>query len=99
MNDLVPSTSRIDRGALERIIQRAAELQAGERDIGEGLTESELLHLGDEVGIPASYLKRALLEERTRAVATVEPGFTGWLAGPTRLSARFQGSPSGCGTL
>jgi hypothetical protein len=88
MNDLVPSTSRIDRGALERIIQRAAELQAGERDIGEGLTESELLHLGDEVGIPASYLKRALLEERTRAVATVEPGFTGWLAGPTRLAAQ-----------
>ena len=88
MNDLVPSTSRIDRGALERIIQRAAELQAGERDIGEGLTEHELLRLGEEVGIPPAYLQRALLEERTRAVATVEPGFTGWLVGPTRLAAQ-----------
>ena len=88
MNDLVPSTSRIDRGALERIIQRAAELQAGERDIGEGLTERELLRLGEEVGIPPSYLQQALLEERTRAVATVEPGFRGWLAGPTRLAAQ-----------
>ncbi len=88
MNDLVPSTSRIDRGALERIIQRAAELQAGERDIGEGLTEHELLRLGEEVGIPPAYLQRALLEERTRAVATVEPGFRGWLAGPTRLAAQ-----------
>jgi hypothetical protein len=88
MSDLVPSTSRIDRGALERIIQRAAELQAGERDIGEGLTEHELLRLGEEVGIPPAYLQRALLEERTRAVATVEPGFRGWLAGPTRLAAQ-----------
>jgi hypothetical protein len=88
MTDLVPSGSRIDRGALERIIQRAAELQAGERDIGEGLTEHELMRLGQEVGIPPSYLQQALLEERTRAVATVEPGFTGWLLGPTQLAAQ-----------
>ena len=33
----------IGRDALERIIQRAAELQTGERDIGDGLTEDELL--------------------------------------------------------
>src|SRR5690242_20841667 len=33
----------ISREALERIIQRAAELQAGEHDIGDGLTEQELL--------------------------------------------------------
>lgn len=88
MNDLVPSASRIDRGALERIIRRAAELQAGERDIGEGLTERELVRLGEEVGIPPSYLQQALLEERTRAVATVEPGLSGWLAGPTQLAAQ-----------
>ncbi|UCF39936.1 MAG: hypothetical protein JSW43_09345 [Gemmatimonadota bacterium] len=88
MNDLVPSGSRIDRGALERIIQRAAELQAGERDIGEGLTEHELMRLGQEVGIPPSYLQQALLEERTRAVATVEPGIAGWLVGPTQLAAQ-----------
>ena len=33
----------ISREALDRIIQRAAELQTGERDIGDGLTEEELL--------------------------------------------------------
>jgi len=43
----------IRRDALERIIQRAAELQAGEQDIGEGLTEPELLALGQDVGIPS----------------------------------------------
>ena len=56
----------ISREALDRIIQRAAELQTGERDIGEGLTETKLVALGNDVGIPARYLKQALLEERTR---------------------------------
>jgi hypothetical protein len=76
----------ISREALDRIIQRAAELQTGERDIGEGLTETELVALGNDVGIPARYLKQALLEERTR---TPEPERTRrWsLVGPARLDA------------
>src|SRR2546430_1669460 len=49
----------ISREALERIIQRAAELQAGEHDIGDGLTETELLSLGQDVGIPARHLRQA----------------------------------------
>ena len=48
----------ISREALERIIQRAAELQAAERDIGEGLTKDELLTLGQDVGIPTRYLQQ-----------------------------------------
>lgn len=56
----------IDRPALERILQRAAELQAGERDIGQSLSSDEVLALGREVGIPDRYLQQALLEERTR---------------------------------
>jgi hypothetical protein len=40
----------IGRDALERIIRRAAELQAGERDIGEGLRREDLLALGKDVG-------------------------------------------------
>jgi hypothetical protein len=60
--------ARIDRAALERIIQRAAELQTSTRDIGESLTQEEVLALGKEVGIPDRYLQQALLEERTRAV-------------------------------
>jgi hypothetical protein len=77
----------IRREALERIIQRAAELQAGERDIGEGLTEPDLLALGQEVGIPPRYLRQALLEERTRSGAPPERGLVAWLAGPVALTA------------
>src|SRR5436309_3159220 len=77
----------ISREALERIIQRAAELQAAERDIGEGLTKDELLTLGQDVGIPTRYLQQALLEEQTRTVVEEGHGTLPWLAGPLRLSA------------
>jgi hypothetical protein len=77
----------ISREALERIIQRAAELQAAERDIGDGLTENQLLALGQDVGIPGRYLKQALLEEQTRAVATEARAGLAWLAGPALLTA------------
>src|SRR5207245_1116596 len=77
----------IRREALERIIQRAAELQAGERDIGEGLTEPEVLALGHDVGIPARYLRQALLEEQTRSVVTGGTGLFAWLTGPSLLTA------------
>ena len=60
---------RLDRATFDRVLQRAAELQAASRDIGEGLSEEEILALGTEVGIPAQHLRQALLEERTRAIA------------------------------
>ena len=76
----------ISREALDRIIQRAAELQTGERDIGDGLNEEELLALGKDVGIPPRYLKQAMLEERTRALTAPR---TGWsLVGPAELAAQ-----------
>jgi hypothetical protein len=68
--------SRIDRTAIERIIQRATELQTGERDIADGLSPEEVISLGKEVGIPERYLRQAMLEERSRAIA---PAPTGWL--------------------
>lgn len=67
--------ARLDRAALERIIQRAAELQTGERDIGDDLTEDQVLALGRDVGIPARYLQQALIEERVRT----EPAESRWL--------------------
>lgn len=67
--------ARIDRAALERIVKRAAELQTGERDPGEELTEEQVLALGRDVGIPARYLQQALIEERVRA----EPAEARWL--------------------
>jgi hypothetical protein len=78
----------ISREALERIIQRAAELQAGERDIGEGLTKDEVLALGKDVGIPNRYLHQALLEEQTRTIGDTQRGFWAWLTGPRGLSAQ-----------
>ncbi|HXQ29894.1 MAG TPA: hypothetical protein VN848_11590 [Gemmatimonadales bacterium] len=75
----------IGREALERIIRRAAELQAGERDIGEGLKRDEVLALGKEVGIPVRYLEQALVEEQTRG--PVDPGWLARLAGPAALRA------------
>lgn len=58
---------RIDRAAIERVIQRAAELQTNERDLSEGLAPGEVVALGKEVGIPERFLQQALLEERTRS--------------------------------
>ena len=77
----------ISREALERIIQRAAELQAGERDIGDGLTKDEVLALGKDVGIPSRYLQQAILEEQTLVGTEREAGAWAWLAGPRTLSA------------
>src|SRR5689334_17983231 len=78
----------ISRDALERIIQRAAELQAAEREIGEGLTNDEVLALGKDVGIPNRYLQQALLEEQTRTLVETGHGFWAWLTGPRMLSAQ-----------
>src|SRR2546426_10505520 len=75
----------ISRDALERIIKRAAELQAGEREIGEGLTTHEVLALGKDVGISDRYLRQAMLEEQTRIVPEIATGTWAWLAGPRSL--------------
>lgn len=73
--------ARIDRAALERILQRATELQAAERDPGHDMTPDELLALGKEVGLPQRYLQQALLEEKARVGTGGEGGFIARLAG------------------
>lgn len=78
----------IDRAALERIIQRAAELQTAEREIGEGLTSDQVLALGREVGIPGRYLQQALLEERTRITEAGPGGFLSRAVGPAAIAAQ-----------
>lgn len=88
MNDLVPSEPRIDRPALERIIQRAAELQTKEREIGDGLSDTELMHLGEEVGILPQHLKKALSEERSRELAAADRGIITQFLGPRRVVAQ-----------
>jgi hypothetical protein len=80
--------ARIDRAALERIIQRAAELQTSERDLADELTPDQVLALGREVGIPERHLQRALLEERTRLVAVQPSGAWERIAGPAEMVAQ-----------
>jgi hypothetical protein len=82
--ELVPR--KITREQLERIIQRAAELQAGEMDTGEGMTEQELLKLGSDVGIPGRFLRQALYEEDAGGAA-LERGFVGRWVGPRMVLA------------
>src|SRR5262249_493106 len=77
----------ISREALERIIKRAAELQAGERDIGDGLTSTEVVALGKDVGIPDRYLRQAMLEEQTRIVPEAATGTWAWLGGRRSIVA------------
>lgn len=97
MNERLPA--RIDRDAFDRVLKRAAELQAHGRDIGEGLSEDEVLALGQEVGIPEAQLRQALLEERTR-VSLPEPHGTldRWIAPASVMAERVvQGTPETVG--
>lgn len=76
----------LDRLAVERVLARASELQAGSAD-GGLLSESQLLDVGREVGLSPSALRQALAEERTRVTL---PGESGWAArtfGPALASA------------
>ncbi|HEU5042021.1 MAG TPA: hypothetical protein VFT84_14425 [Gemmatimonadales bacterium] len=80
--------ARFDRAALERIIQRAAELQTSERDLGDSLSSDEVMALGREVGIPGRYLQQALLEEQTRLVSAGPGGVVDRLTGPASVTAQ-----------
>ncbi len=82
--ELVPR--KITREQLERIIQRAAELQASEMDTGEGITEQDLLKLGSEVGIPGRFLRQALYEEQAGGAA-LERGLASRWVGPRMVLA------------
>lgn len=79
--------ARIDRAALERILQRAAELQAGEHE-GEHMSSEEILLLGKEVGIPQRHLQQAILEERSRVSIDQPSGFLNRIAGPAGATAQ-----------
>jgi hypothetical protein len=56
----------LDRAALERVLARAAELQAETGEPTEALSEQQILELGTEVGLSPQHLRQALAEERTR---------------------------------
>jgi len=87
----------LDRAALERVLARAAELQAqGQTDPGGALTDEQILDLGKEVGLAPDVLRQAMAEERGRVVAPESRGVAGtWLGASTISAVRVvNGTPS-----
>src|SRR5581483_3073244 len=82
---------RLDRGALERVLARAAELQGASSeasDTAEEFSEEQLIELGKEVGLSPQHLRQALAEERTRSILPDdERGFAASLFGASRVRA------------
>ena len=86
-NTNLPATSQpIDRAALERVLARAAELQARTADAPDNMSETDLIALGNEVGINTDVLRQALAEERTRGLAPADSGAAARLLGSATVS-------------
>ena len=83
-----PPARRIDRASLERVLARAAELQAGSGETPDEFTEDQLLELGKEVGLSPQHLRQALAEDRTRSIVPEnETGVAASIFGPSRVRA------------
>ena len=79
----------IERAAVERVLARALELQAGSAvDTSDRLTEAQLLDLAKEVGLDHVHLRQALAEERTRISVPEEHGLLASLYGGATVSAQ-----------
>lgn len=88
-------TPKFDQEALQRILQRAAELQAGERDVTGSLDGKEVLALGRDVGIPEHYLRQAMLEEGQVREIQEPAGWIDDMMGPASIHANrvLRGDP------
>jgi hypothetical protein len=73
----------LDRQALERVLARAAELQGASAlpESSDLISETQLLDIGNEVGLSPATLNQALAEERTRINVPEERGLVAQIAG------------------
>ena len=78
-----PPGRSLDRAALERVLARASELQAGTGDAGESMTEEQLVELGKEVGLSPEHVRQAIAEEQTRVAVREPEGRVSGVFGPT----------------
>lgn len=79
---------RLSRDALERVLARAAELQAGDADPADAmLTEEQLVEVGREVGLSPQHVRQALAEERSRVLVPEEHGGMARVFGTARVHA------------
>ena len=84
-----PSSGRsLDRAALERVLARATELQAGTGEAGESMTEEQLIELGKEVGLSPEHVRQAIAEEATRVAVQQPPAGGSGVFGPTMAWAQ-----------
>ncbi|MGZ8379161.1 MAG: hypothetical protein ACXW61_17210 [Gemmatirosa sp.] len=89
----LPARPTLDPHAIERVLARAATLQASAPSAVEGLSESELVDVAREAGLSVEHVRRALAEERLRGAlvpgvpATEERGLAVRMAGPAQASA------------
>lgn len=65
---LKPRGELLSSAQLERVIQRAAELQTAREDIPDRLDDAEVMRIGEEVGLESQHVHRALLELRAEAM-------------------------------
>lgn len=80
-------TPKFDPEALQRILQRAAELQASEPDVSGSLDGNEVLALGRDVGIPERYLRQAMLEASQVSLAPEPEGWIDEMLGVSTVHA------------
>ena len=81
--------SLLDRQALERVLARAAELQGAGAiaETSDLISESQLLDIGNEVGLSPATINQALAEERTRVNVPEERGLIAQIAGASFATA------------
>ncbi len=94
-----PPVSRqlqLDRAGLERVLARAAELQASLTDSHELLSETQLIEIGREVGLSPQHVRQALAEERARVAMPEAQDAVSRLFGPSVVQARrtMHGEPA-----
>lgn len=92
--------ARIDRDAFQRVLQRAAELQVRRQEVGDTLSEDEVLELGREVGLSESSLRQALVESRMELVMPHADGIVDRAVAPATITAErvVQGEAEEIGT-
>jgi hypothetical protein len=82
------SGAALDRAALERVLARAAALQAAHPDGSDGTSEERLLEIAREVGLDPALVRVALAEERAGTPVPADGGWSARLAGPAWSSAQ-----------
>jgi hypothetical protein len=78
----------LDRATIERVLARAAQLQSADGEDGESnLSESQLIEIGQEVGLDPTTLTQALAEERSRITVPEDQSLLSSVTGPAVATA------------